>query len=348
MSEFVLSVNGMDYSGWKGISVSRSLEQLTGQFSLSISDKWAADMEPLPIEPEDACQVSLDGIPVITGYVDSATPGFDPDTVTFSVSGRDKTGDLVDCSAVVPNYEFRNATVTDIAQRLCQPFGISVIVETDVGAPFKRHAVQPGETVWNCLERAAKQRGILCTTNGRGDLVLAVPGKLQASDRIVQGKNCIKGNAPRDHRNRYSRYIVNGQEPSWYVGETEPHPNSFAETIDTNVKRHRPLILNSEMQCNRQSAKQRAENEATRRAGECTRFAARVQGWKQSSGELWEPNMQVSVTAPRLHVSGVVFIISTVRYSVADSGGSVVDLDLKRPDAFLYNCQGEVENDWYD
>lgn len=348
MPDVVLSVNGTDYAGWKGISVGRGLESLSGSFSLSVSERWTAEFTPPPIAPEDTCQVFLHGIPVITGYVDTASPGFSPDDLSFEVSGRDKTCDLVDCSAIVDSFEFKNLTVADMARALCDPFGIRVVVETAVGDAFKRHSVQPGETAWDCLERAALQRGILCTTNGRGDLVLATPGSKRASDRLVQGKNLINAKVIRDHRNRYSRYLVNGQEPSWYVGETEPNPAITGKAEDKNVKRYRPLLINAEMNCDCQTAQQRAENEATIRAGRATALSVLVQDWKQSNDELWEHNMTVTVTAPRLQIHDVVFITDSLMHGIDDRNGTITQMTLLRPDAFLRNCSGKVKNDWFD
>ena len=52
----------------------------------------------------------------------------DSGSFSLSVSGRDKTADLIDCSAT-GNSEFNNKTLTAIAQELCAPFGIAVLTD---------------------------------------------------------------------------------------------------------------------------------------------------------------------------------------------------------------------------
>lgn len=348
MADVILSVNGMEYSGWKGISINRSLSNVAGTFSLSVTDKWSVDMMPIGIQPGDECCVIVAGQPVITGYVDKTSIGITATDISFEVSGRSKTCDLIDCSAVADSMEFKGQTLDNIANALIGPFGIGLSVEADCGDPFKKHAVQPGETVHECLDRAAAQRGVILTTNGQGQLVFATAGNKSASDALVQGQNILSIRVDRDHKNRYQKYTVNAQEPTWETGGTEPQCNIKGESIDSNVTRYRPLYINSEMQGNTQSAQQRAENEATCRAGQCTQISVSVQGWTQSGGALWEDNMLVSVNCPRAQIFGVVFVIDSINYTVNNSSGTICNMALKRPDAYMKNCAGEVKNDWYD
>ena len=56
---------------------------------------------------------------------------------------------------------------------------------------FPKVAIQPGETGFSCIERQARQRDIIITTNGEGSLVLGKVGSLHAADRLIQGGNII-------------------------------------------------------------------------------------------------------------------------------------------------------------
>ena len=62
-----------------------------------------------------------------------------------------------------------------IVQALVQPYGISVAVETDIGAPFRKFRIDEGETVFEAVERACRFRAVLPLSDGAGNLILGSP-----------------------------------------------------------------------------------------------------------------------------------------------------------------------------
>ena len=171
MNNVNLTVNGSKYSGWKSININLGLEQLSGTFELVVSEKWPDNLTARKMRPGEACTVDIEGQIIITGYVDDVLPSLDSDSHSVSIKGRDKTGDLVDCSAIYKTGEWTNKKLDVIAANLCEPFGITVIVNTDIGEPFKKETIQQGETVFEILDRLARQRGVLLTSDGLGNLI---------------------------------------------------------------------------------------------------------------------------------------------------------------------------------
>ena len=93
-----LEVGGSLYGGWTSISITRGLDQVAGTFSLSYTERWPQDgriTRTYPVNEGDPCRVLIDGIPVITGYVDDAERQHEATSYSLSVSGRDKTGDIL-------------------------------------------------------------------------------------------------------------------------------------------------------------------------------------------------------------------------------------------------------------
>ncbi len=349
--EIIVIVNGTRFGGWKAAEATTSIESVCGQFSVELMDKWTEESQPIEIKLFDECQVLLGDEPVITGYIDNVSPAIDADSHSVNISGRDKTCDLVDCSATVPSFELCGLDLAAIAQQVCSEFdGIEVKVETDVGKPFDRFAVQPGETAFSCIERAAKQRGVLLTTDGDGRLVLSAKGVFKdTGDALIYGQNIKKIALNRDGKNRFQTYTVHGQMPAFSDGADDPVHDQIGEARDPNIMRRRPLILTAESWTRPDAARTRAENEACCRAGNSLRVNVAVAGWRQSSGALWKPGLKVSVTAPPVYLAdNTVLVISTVRYSYSDSDGTIAELELKPPDAFLESGRGEVGDDPID
>ena len=344
--EVIVSINGTNYGGWKSANVTSSMEFVCGSFDVNLMDKCGELDVPHEIKPGDGCQVLLGDDPVITGYVDDVSPSISASDHQISISGRDKTCDLVDCSVDLTSFEVIGVTLADLANMVCAPFGISVKVKTDCGEPFVRFAVQVGETAFSCLERAARQRGVLLTTDCSGALVITAKNEFEAcGDALIEGVNIKSGSASFNWRERFKEYTCHGQMPAFFDGADDPIHNQIGKATDCNVKRYRPMLITGESFVTCDAARIRAENECGCRAGKSTQVRIEVVGWRQSSGQLWRPRQKVSVQSNSLYLDNAELVIATVRYGFSDFGGKTVDLELNRPDAFLESGSGQVESD---
>ena len=132
MDDLELLVNGMNYSGWTSLGVTRAIDAATTAFTSTLTEKWEAgdsspaQVEPWPILPGDACEVRLAGFPMVIGYVDIFKPSFSDTDHSINIQGRDKVADLVDCSAVHTPDEWKNINLLAFAKILAAPFGVSV------------------------------------------------------------------------------------------------------------------------------------------------------------------------------------------------------------------------------
>lgn len=336
MSGITLYINGTKYEGWKAADITRSIEAASGSFRVGTNDRWDISKDPWEISPGDRCQVKIDGTTLITGWVDSVSPSYSPTDHGIEITGRDVTCDLVDCSAVVKSFEIRGQTIGGIAKLLCAPFKIPVIDTSGDSEVFPVVAIQPGETVFSCIERQARQRDIVITTNGEGSLVLGKVGSKSANDKLVQGCNILTASANYDYSNRFSEYIVKGQQPS--SGDAEnawnpPQNDVESRCKDGNITRYRPLIITGESQVYERSAEARAKRESAQRAGESTQVSVTVQGWVQSNDELWPLNAVVQIESSALYLDHAL-IISSLNFNAGESG-STTTMILKQPDAFL-------------
>lgn len=329
-----LKINGVYYGGWKSVRVSRSIEQMAGTFELEITERWPGEPQATPIRPGQFCQVFLDGEVVITGWVDVVSPDYDAEKHTIRVSGRDKTADLVDCSAIHKSGQWHNVKIEQLATDLLKEYGISLVVEADTGKAFSSWNIQEGETVFDCLERAARMRALLLTSNPSGDLVITRAGKDIAGVSLVEGKNIKAARAEFSWKERFSAYAAKGYGKLGPNGETE-HAAPAASVADEIITRHRPLIVLAESHGENTSLRDRAEWERNVRRGRSVRGSITVQGWKRPDGALWQPNLLVPVTSPLLWLSNPaeLLIVGCV-YSLDDRQGTLTELAIARPESF--------------
>ena len=205
-----LYLNGLVFTGWKRISVRRSLESMSGQFELGIAIRREDD--PTVLKVGASLVLKINGQAVITGYLDELSQSISGEDKTISVSGRDKTCDLVDCSVIHSSYHFKNQTVKQIAETLCQPFGIGVlwiVTGEDANEKINVWQVEPGETVFDTLQKLARHKGVLVTSDVDGNLVFAEPSSEQ-NGRLVLGQNLLSLDITDSWTNRFSMYRVIG------------------------------------------------------------------------------------------------------------------------------------------
>lgn len=341
-----LQVNGKLYGGWKDMLVNASIETISGDFDLDYFYSWDGQ-EALPINDGDACEVRIGDDVVLTGYVDEANDSLDAENHSLQVTGRDKTGDLVDCSAIHKPDQWNGQTLQAIAAILCKPFGITVKAETDCGPAFPTVKVQPGETAFAVIERLCRMRAVLPVSDGKGGLLLTAAGKGgRAYSALVEGENILSITRKRNQQDRFSQYIVKGQQSGLAAvpgGNVEVISADGAVTsraaapasgkaTDAGITRYRPLLLISEGEASGQSPATRALWEATVRAGRGLRVEVTVQGWRQGNGELWRPNLFVPVKSPKLFLDDTLLIASCAY--ACNEGGTITTLSLARPDAF--------------
>lgn len=327
-----LSIGGLRYDGWTGVSIERAIDQLAGSFSLDLTTRWTGQPRRIEIATGSSAVLEIGGEPVVNGWIDEFAPRGDAQAMTYQVTGRDRTADLVDCSAVHPRGSWTAAALATIVRELITPFGLSADVQ-DNGSPIRKFALQQGETVFEAIERLARFRGLLLRSDARGNLVLAPLASGRAAGELVWGRNLLAFSAYHGSADRYSRVIVKGQA----AGDDRASGKAVAavkgEASDPAVRRHRPLIVVAEDQGSIAELERRAQWEVSVRAARAQTATATVQGWRGEHGVLWQPGDRVTVSAPFAQVAGEL-VVSRAQFILAEERGTVTDLTLAYPAAY--------------
>lgn len=330
MTDVRLVIGGLAYGGWEQIHVQLGMEQLAGCFDLTVIDRWP-DMEtPCPITPGQPCRLEVNGDDIITGYVDDVEVDVSANQRSINVRGRDKTGDLVDCSVLQSKTQpgqWRNQTLLQIAKAVCKPFGIEVRCALPL-KPLRSAQVQDGESAYELLDRLAKAEGLLLMSDGIGSLLITHPSTYTVSTVIREGDNLLRGKASHSWRERFSRYLLKGQRPS-REEDGEHSTNTSAPAQDTEITRYRPLVIIADSHGG--NPQQHVAWEAKVRAGRGTRASVTVLGWSHRDG-IWLPNQRVMVSAPSLQTEAVLMIAS-VSLTLSNEE-YVAELELADPDSF--------------
>jgi prophage tail gpP-like protein len=319
--EVLLLVNGTEYAGWKEVEIVAGIERVAREFTLSVTSKWpgATDI-PRRISQGDKCEVFIGLDLLLTGHVDATPIRYDARNISVGVKGRSLTADLVDSSAVYKTGQWKNAKIEKIAADLAGPFGIEIVVEAATGAPLIAHAINPGESAFECFDRLLTANQMLATDDAKGRVVFIRTGSGGAASTALEyGKNILSADSSLDGKDVFAEYIVNGQRAGTNTDNGEPACSAHATVKNSAIKRYRPLMISQSGQVTTKMCSSRAYFEMMHRAAKALETDYTVQGWRQGDGSLWLPNQTVRVTDPVIGLNGE-FLIVEVAYRKGDSG----------------------------
>jgi len=333
MSRMVMKADGVEVTGWESLVVRHAVGEIAGSFTAVF---------PVPSTQQNGLSSALitilvDEAVVLRGWVDVMRPSKTSRGTRLLVTGRSRTGDLVDCSAEAKQY--KNQPLRDLVQKLVDPFGMDVALGSgvDQGEPIGEFTLQPAETAWEAMERACRRRMVLPTWDEEGErILLTKPGAAGRASSLREGVNLSSVGLNIDNRGRFSDYRIVGYTVN-EDGEAVPHEGASA---DAGVSRNRPktLIVSG---YSADYLKERAAWEATVRAARAVGVEAMVPGLVQEDGQLWPLNAVAPIEYPSLGLD-TNLLIAERTLGVSEDQGSRTTMVLRRKDMFLFQPEVDV------
>ncbi len=352
-----VSLAGYTFTQVIRVTIARDLQNIAGTFEIVLLDDvrlyralqaYVGDRQQGAPEtaPGLAVNLAIDNEVVLVGWIDKALLRWSADTIECHLTGRDKTGDLVDCAAL-PNgpAEFRGVDLLHVAKKVAEPFGITVKAEVDIGGPFAQLSLHPHQTALAFLESAARQRAVLLVSDGVGGMLLTRGGATRAPGPLRLGENVVEITAGFDWTQRFSDYFVKQQSartgtatparldhsiaPAATTDAGSYGPASKAEAkqiiatghaIDPEVKRWRPTVRLTRTQSGMTTVQEQAEWMLRVARGHSDIIHIRVLDWRSGDkNELWRPNTLATVYDP---YSGLdkEMLIAGIAYRFDDGG----------------------------
>jgi len=335
VSNATLNINGQFYGGWKAVSISRGLGRVAANFELTYTDRWANSNKSRPIRLGDLCEVWVDEFKVITGYIDETTPEYDAKSRTLKVKGRSKTADLVDCAlpaADLSGVQFIDQKFPSLATAVAKPFGIEVVDKVGGFSVIRKSVIEQSQTVFEFLEERARAEAVLLNDDADGRLVITRVSNERVTTPLKFGDNILLAKPTFSMRDRFSKYVVAGQQSGWDDVSAEGAAHILGSATDSNVKRYRPTVVQAEDDINIGDAKRRAEWQRNVSYGQSRAITYTVNGWRHAKG-IWQPNTQVQVYDPYLGLNNSWLLITDCRYTLGTSG-ELTEITVKPVEAF--------------
>lgn len=325
----ILQIGSQRHQGWQEVRLRLSLEQIADDFDLTLTERWSEDGDIRPVQPGEACTVSIGQDLVVTGYVDQVLPDYSASSHTIVASGRSKAGDLVDCSG--RDKRFVGKTLLQIVTALAEPFGIEVIDKVNVSRPFQEFVIEDGQPVSEAIERAAQIRGVRIVSDAQGRLVITHAEQRQIATPLELGGNILRGSGTFSDRDRFNTYIVEGQTPGGDFWHGDDAAGPSAQATDPRIRSPRTTLIICDTPADSADCSARAELEARMRWARGRGVTYTVKTWRHEQG-VWRPGDLVFVRDAYLGLNEQL-LISDVQL-IENGQGRTAELRVVPPAAF--------------
>lgn len=329
-----LQVGGAIFEDWETVWVQHRwadgwpLFRFTASERAEMPESWTS----LQFKPGDSCQIILGGQLAITGIILTRQTAYDDSNHTVELSGAGKTWAAAKSSVDTKNANNDNMPLQAIASKVTAPFGVAVIPVGMVDTrPFQQAQAQPGELVFDFLDKLARQRGAILGSDHLGNFLLIGKHSTSPVQQLVEGENILKMQCIISNEMLSTEYSVLAQAANgnWTAARTAAEMEArVGGTINSYYKFFQTVM--------EQPAKDigevmtRATYEATFSEGTLIRAYVTVQGWLRDGASLWRAGDSVWVHSP-MAMLDMAMKIQTATFAQDDRSGTTTVLEVVLP-----------------
>lgn len=351
-NNIVIEIDGKNLSDYIDGNVNIQLDQFCNSFSFTTTKTLQGEYN---IFPEDECKIFINDKVAITGVIDSVSPSEDADSSTVSVSGRDRTCDIVDSDLPEGISLSGDFTLVTVIEKVLTALGltdIKVVNQIEDLRAFTKSDIVSAEVDKNCFdfinEYAQKVSAIL-TTNAEGNIVITRAGTDRYSDKLLndignEENNIISSSAGYDYSQRYYKYIVYSQSNA-NTQTTNVSIDNVAQkgiAIDDEIRESRVMVIKANNACGSSNCQEIATLEANVRRANSLKYSCEVYGFESNDKQLWKVNKLIQVYDVDNDIDSEL-LIKGVTFNIGNNG-STTSLELALADAYTLQASLDEVN----
>lgn len=354
-------INNVSYSNFLSINISRSLETIANQFTITLSLESIAK---LPFKLGDSVSIYFDKTPLITGYVEVLSATYSTNTHYATISGRDKTADIIDSSIETPVSITGSISLVDLIKNILESNNINDIdvksnVDIDLFTANDQVTVDNGDSIFNIIDEYCLKRQVIATTSGAGDILLtrvdqngesyttklvhrsnavsnSVIGRSGLSSLVnkTSENNIISATYTLSTVNKFSKYVVKTQDILKELNlPSIDRLNKTAIKEDNTARGGRTMVIPSDNTRDLETAQNRANWELSANKSKEAVYQCQVAGFIPEKDKVWTPNTLIKVEDER-HSIDDYMIIKNVDIMYSLDSGSLTNLELIKKDSY--------------
>ena len=281
--------------------------------------------------PGDPVAIYLGNQLVVDGFLELRQVGFDADRHAVELMGVNVTAPMFRSSVDTLTGSFDDMSWEQIALKVISPYDVGLKI---VGALNPLHFVklsnQPGEMIWDFLERIARPRGILLSNDSFSNVLAVGTHGGPTINSLIEGKNIKRCSAIFHQEHNYTVLTSIGQS----VG-TDGHSGSATSDMAASWSgsgyiRSKLIIPAESMVWGVNELSDRARWEAMWLSAERIRVFITVSGWYRTPKDLWWILDEVFVRSAMIPMEAVMKI-QAVTFKQDDRNGTETEIELRMP-----------------
>ena len=357
-----ITVNGVPYTDFVSAAVTISLESLANDFSFTASAVGAFP----PLRRGDAVAVTVDGVAVLTGFIDEIGGEDREGGHLITYTGRDKTGDFLDSQInIIDDIRAAdNLTLKRIIEAVIEHLGMNIkVVDNLDPAPFNEAediiAPKVGQNAFEFSAAFAAKRQALLSSTSDGDILItqSSPSDSGATVQRLKGadsNNILTQNWGRNGSLRFNRYIHRGQlDPSAlnFGGDSDSTAveDQGGEAIDSDIRVGRQSVkvesestgtgafgVKTSMSYSSEQLKDRAKWTKQLAKAKANRFICAVKGHQMPNGGVWQANTLVQVNSDVADIDRKM-LLNTLTFSQGEAQPTITTLECVERNVYTIN-----------
>lgn len=363
MRTFRIEVNGVQYDSFTSARAEVRLDTIADSFSFEMSSEDAA---PLPFQGGEACKIFVDGEKVLTGFIEKVAASGDPESHSIMISGRSKPADIIDSALDSESPDGKTfsdfhppISLKTVIERTIASLGagpgqtgsaeISVVDEVNPDLFNEAEdliAFEPGDNAFDFLEKWARKRQVLLTSNGDGNIVIIRGSATQVDAFLIHRENSDDNNViswgvDYDLTTRFNRYKMPSQHNLvavvlaglMSIGTIVEQGGGESVITDSSIRKGRQMVIVPETNSSDAETRKRAEWEKNIRKARSRVYKATVDGYRNQTGDLWRVNQLIRVDDVYAGINSVM-LVNSVIYGLTEDEGSTTDIELVNRGAY--------------
>ena len=251
---------------------------------------------------------------------------------TVNVQGYPVCGVLIDSCLPETLFpaEYSGLDLKQIAETVCQPFGVKVTVKGDVGAAFDKVEAELSDKAWDFLKKLAEQRGMVLSNDKDGSLLVYKPEVEAVSASFVQGEfPFISCSSEFDKQGMYSH--ITGYTKTTNEDKSEKYTYENKLLVKNGVLRCYAQVIEDTDGGGLEKA---VKSLAAQMLASCVKYRLTVSGHRDKDVKLYHKNMSISVKAPGAEIyKETKLLVDEVTLKRSDGEGAVTEFQLVLPGA---------------
>ncbi len=344
----VIEVDKIQYGNFVSAEVTLRLDALTNTFSFEAATNSA---RPLPFRGGEACLIFVAGEQVLSGHIELVNAAYASEDHTVTVTGRDKTGDLLDSS--LPAFsDIKAKTLKALCERAISEIpGLKLKVIDEANPdPFNPaediSSPDPAQNAFSFLEKYARKLHVLLSSDFDGNLLITESSGIETKGLIQNRKdnrndsnNVVRAQVTYDDTGRFNLYQAVAQlNPTagalaGILGPETVSNSSGKAVLDKRIRAGRQLILISETLAAKDKNFDRADWEKNIRAARGVVYSPELIGFTDQEEDLWAINTLPQIDDEDADIQERM-LINTVTFSSAIGSGNKTNLGLIDPESY--------------